>query len=98
MLVVPTIATPSQRLTARLGGQSCTIDVFQKSTGLFLDLYVNDALVIGGVIALNANRIVRDTYLGFVGDLAFFDTQGVEDPLASGLGVRWFLVYLEAGE
>lgn len=71
--------------------------------GMFCDLYVNDALIIAGVIAENANRIVRSVYLGFTGDLAFFDTQaptGGEgaDPEYAGLGDRFQLVYLEAAD
>jgi hypothetical protein len=96
MLVVPIVATPSQTLQAVLGNQVCKINIYQKSTGLFVDLYVNDDLVIGGVIAENLNRIVRSAYLGFIGDLAFIDTQGDDDPIFSGLGSRWLLVYIEA--
>ena len=98
MLIVPLQATPNQEVTVPLGGQPCRIHVYQKSTGLFVDLYVNDALIIGGVIALDAVKIVRDAYLGFIGDLAFFDTQGSVDPDYLKLGSRWVLAYLEAGE
>lgn len=64
----------------------------------FLDLYVNDALVIGGVLCLDRNLIVRDAYLGFLGDLAFVDTStndpnGGEDPQIVGLGSRFQLTY-----
>lgn len=65
---------------------------------MFLDLYVANSLIIGGVICENANRIVRSSYLGFVGDLAFFDTQGEEDPIYTGLGSRWVLDYLEPAD
>lgn len=60
--------------------------VYRNTCPVYLDLLVvpvggGDAeLVVGGVIAHHATRIVRDTYLGFVGDLAFYDTQGSEDP------------------
>lgn len=95
-LIVPLAAVPAQRVTVTLASQPCTIVVKQKSTGMFLDLYVGDALIIGGVICENLNRIVRSTYLGFIGDLAFFDTQGAVDPEYTGLGARWRLAYLEA--
>lgn len=60
--------------------------VYQNVCPVYLDLYLTPAgggaeeLVVGGVVAHHATRIVRDTYLGFVGDLAFYDTQGEEDP------------------
>lgn len=47
---------------------------------VFLDLYVNDVLIIGGVLCRNETRIVRDAYLGFIGDLAFIDLDGDSDP------------------
>jgi hypothetical protein len=71
--------------------------VFSQIQPCFLDLYVNDALVIGGVLCLDRNLLVRDTYLGFIGDLAFVDTQIVtgegSDPQISGLGTRYQLTY-----
>lgn len=98
MFVVPLRAVPAQVLTINLANQSCRIVVQQKATGLFVDLYVNDALIIGGVIGRNADRMVRDAYLGFIGDLAWLDTQGADDPEASGLGTRWQLLYLEVAD
>jgi hypothetical protein len=98
MLSVPIQATPSQTFSVTLGNQNCRINLYQRSTGLYCDLYVNDALIIGGVICLNANVIVRDGYLGFVGDLVFYDLQGGTDPVSTGLGARYILVYLEASD
>lgn len=98
MLTVPVAATPSQTISVLLASQPCQIDIYQRSTGLYVDLYVNDALIIGGVIAQNKNRIVRSAYLGFIGDLAFYDTQGKDDPAYSGLGSRFLLQYIEAAE
>lgn len=94
MEVIPLIATPSQTVSPSLNGQSTQINVYQKSTGLFCDVYVAGSLIIAGVICRNLNRIVRDLYLGFSGDLMFLDQQGSDDPYYTGLGSRWVLVYL----
>lgn len=59
----------------------------------YLDLYVGTTIVIGGVICQNSNLLVRNSYLGFVGDLAFIDTQELTDPYQSGLGTRFLLTY-----
>jgi len=101
--LIPIIATPNQTMTIPLSGQPCRINVYQKSTGLYVDLYVNDALIIAGIVALNRVKIVRDAYLGFVGDLAFYDTQGdqwgnPQDPDYTGLGTRWLLYYFSPAE
>lgn len=91
--IVPLLATPSQELAIELGGQACRLNVYAKAGGLFVDVLVNDALVIGGVIARNLDRIVRSTYLGFAGDFYFFDTAGAADPVYPELGSRFVLIY-----
>lgn len=60
---------------------------------IFMDLYVDGKLVLSGILCLNGVRIVRDVYLGFVGDLSIIDTQGSDDPQVAGLGSRWLLTY-----
>jgi hypothetical protein len=96
MLIIPLQAVPSQTVNVTLANQNCAIDVYQNAYGLFCDLYVSNTLVIGGVVCQNLNRVVRDLYLGFVGDLCFQDTQGTEDPYFTGLGAggRFIFCYL----
>jgi hypothetical protein len=98
MLIVPLASVPSQSLTCLLGGQNCQINVYQKSTGLYLDLAVNDAPIVSTIIAVDRTLLVRESYLGFIGDIAFFDTQGYADPQYTGLGARWLLAYLTAAD
>ena len=98
MQIVPLTANPNQTLTIGLDNQACQISVYQTPDALFLDLYVNDALIIAGVICQNLNRLVRDLYLGFQGDLGFVDTQGDSDPEYTGLGSRFQLIYLSPSE
>lgn len=98
MQIIPLTDTFAQTLLVQLAGQSARIELLQKSTGFFCHLYVSDVLVIGGVLCENLNRIVRSTYLGFIGDLMFQDTQGSDDPSSPGLGTRFLLCYLEASE
>lgn len=92
-LIVPLSPVPSQTVTVNLNNQVCQITVYQKHEGMFLDLLVNGAPVVYGVICQNANYIVRYSYLPFVGDLYFIDTQGIEPPYYAGIGNRWLLVY-----
>lgn len=54
--------------------------VYENQNPVFLDLYLNDALILGGVICRNEARIVRNAYFGFAGDLSFIDTRGDADP------------------
>ena len=94
MQVVPLQPVPNQTLQCQLGGQPCTIEVAQNAYGLFTTLFVGKTLIIAGVLSEDLNRIVRSLYLGFSGDLAFVDTQGTDDPVFTGLGSRWQLLYL----
>lgn len=96
--IIPIQPVPNQTVTVVLAGQLSQINIYQKAFGVFVDLYVNNALIIGGVIAENLNRIVRSLYLGFIGDLCFIDNAGNTDPIYVGLGSRFSLVYIEASE
>ena len=98
MLSIPILDVPSQTFQVQLSGQSCGINIYQKSTGLYCDVYVNDVLIVGGVLCLNLNLIVVDAYLGLIGDLVFYDNQGLNDPSTPGLGSRYQLLYLSAVE
>jgi hypothetical protein len=90
---IPLIATPAQRLSVQLGGQSCDIAVYQKSTGLYLDLSILNAPIATGVLCHNDVLLVRSTASGFIGDLYFHDTQGAADPTYDGLGDRFVLLW-----
>lgn len=98
MQIVPLTPVPNQTFDIQLANQSCRLSVYQKSTGLFIDVFRDGGLVIGGVFCENKNRIVRSLYLGFSGDLMFADTQGNDNPVYSGLGARFVLIYLDAAE
>lgn len=97
-VLVPLAAIPAQSLTIQLGGQSCLLNVYQKTTGLYVDLAVNDVPLVYGVLALNLNFIVREAYLGFDGDFSFNDITGADDPTYDGLGVRFVLLWYGADE
>lgn len=103
MQIIPIRPLPNQTLQAQLAQQAVALNIYQLAYGLFVDVYKDNALVIGGVIAQNLNRIVRDEYLGLIGDFTFVDTQAApgepgDDPVFTGLGDRFQLVYLEAAD
>jgi hypothetical protein len=96
MQVIPLNTASAQILSIQLARQSCRLKVYQKTFGLYVDLYVNDVLIIAGQSAHNLVRLVRDAYLGFTGDLVFYDTAGASDPSHDGLSGRFVLLYLPA--
>ena len=96
MDVIPLQATPSLTVSVTLNGQNCQVDTYQKSTGLFLDLYVNNTLILAGILGRDRRLMLMNAYLGFSGDLMWLDNQGTTDPsyLGIGPGGRYSLIYL----
>jgi len=90
---IPITATPAQSFTIQLNSQNCAINLYQKNTGLYFDLAINGNPIVQSMICLNLVGLVRETYLGFVGQLAFVDTKGTSDPTYDGLGSRYQLIY-----
>ncbi|OZI39038.1 hypothetical protein CEG14_05745 [Bordetella genomosp. 1] len=98
MRQIPLRAVPAQTCSVVLGGQNCQVAVYQKSTGVFLDLQVNHQPLALAVLCRDRVRVVRERYSPFVGDIAFVDTQGREDPEYAGFGGRFQLMYLEESD
>ena len=98
MQEIPIQPVPSQITEVVLGAQNCQILIYQKPQGMFVDINVNGADVVTGVIARDAVPLVCREYAGFSGNLVFIDTQGSADPVYDGLGSRYSLVYLTAEE
>lgn len=91
---IPIIATPNQSLTVNLGGQMCKITVIQRGDNVYLSLIANNINILTNTLCRDRVNLVRDSYLPFVGMLAFIDTQGYSDPDYSGFGSRYKLAYI----
>lgn len=96
--IIPLQPVPNQTLTVLLDNQVCRINVYQKFFGLFLDMAIGAAPKGNAIICQDRNRLIRYSYIGFVGELVFFDTQGTSDPIYTGLGSRFRLLYVTAAE
>ncbi len=91
---IPLKAVPAQTLTVRLGDQDTKIDMRQTSTGIYVSVYISGVAIVLGRAALNLVKIVRR---GMIGDVFFYDTQGASDPIYTGLGSRFILIYDDNG-
>ena len=98
MKTIPLSSRPSQLVNIVLDGQNCDISVYQKTTGLYLDLTADGKLMLQGRICRDNVYMLMQEHLGFRGNLLFIDRQGSSDPNMSELGSRYELVYLEEGE
>lgn len=100
MLLVPLSPIPAQTLSVVLDSQPVQVAVYQKRTGLFFDLLLNGVAVVTAVLCQNVTRLVVQSYSGFVGDFAFYDSQGDTAPTYTGFGPngRYQLYYIEASD
>ena len=89
---------PSQQTQVILDGQTCAISIYVKNQCMFLDLVVNGTQIAYAVQCKNLVSLVPTAYLGFTGWLVLFDTQGTSDPIYTGLGSRWVLLYLDEAD
>jgi hypothetical protein len=67
---------------------------------LYCDLAIDGTPLWTGVPCLNCVLIDSYLYLGFIGHLAFADSQGTLDPDYTGIGPggRFWLLYSQAGQ
>lgn len=98
MQIVPLSAVPSQTTNIVLDSQSCVITVYQKRTGLYMDLSVNSTQICNTALCLNGYPVVKNTYHGLSGNFLFVDQQGTNDPDYTGLGSRYLLYFLDASD
>ncbi len=98
MKTIAIAAISSQSFSSVLGGQNCQIKLYQKSTGVFIDVSMNNVPLVSGVLCRDRVKLIRQAYLGFGGDLFFADTEGFSDPNYTGFGARYRLVYMEPSD
>ena len=94
---IPLNATASQTLNVVLSQQLVRLDVYQRSTGLYMNVWLNETQIVAGAICQNLNPVVHAGYLGLGGDFVFVDTQGSDDPTYDGLGGRYVLTFVASG-
>lgn len=98
MLEIAIQAVPAQTVSVVLGSQNVQIALNQKPQGIFVDINVDSIDVSLAVIALDSVPLNSRGYASFSGNLFLVDTEGSDDPVYTGLGDRWRLVYLTADE
>lgn len=93
--IIPIEQLPNQTFWVDLNNQSCKIHVYERYGYMYLDLAVDDNIILQGQICLNNVDLIQYTHLKFDGQLKFIDTQGSEDPYYTGFNERYALVYVQ---
>lgn len=99
MMVVPLKAVSNQTLAVSLARQPAQIALRQNGSNIYFSLSVNNSPIVRTRIVRDRQRLLLDmAYKGFIGDFIVVDTQGADDPVYDGLGTRFVMYYLAAGE
>lgn len=102
MLELPLEATVNQEFLVTLGEQDCTIALYQRGAGMYLDLRAGGVTICQGAICQPGMGIVQRATDAFAGQLYLLDERSrpTEQQPAQwqGLGSRWKLYWLTPGE
>lgn len=93
---IPVSTTASQTFNVIISGTVFRLDIYQRSTGLYMNVWVSGTRVVAGAICQNLNPVMHADYLGLGGDFVWVDTQGYDDPTYDELGSRYILTFLES--
>ena len=86
---------PSQVFYVLLGGQNCTIKLYQRLGHMYIDLYVSETPICQGAICTFWENVLQFHNPAFVGSLRWLDLDGKSRPLYGGIGSRYLLIYTE---
>ncbi len=99
MILIPVQPIPQQTLTVNVAGQSAQIALRQNGSNIYLDLIADSVSIVNSRICRDRQRLLLNAaYHGFEGDFTFIDSQGTDNPFYTGLGLRYNLYYIGAGE
>ena len=102
MLELPLEATVNQEFLVTLGEQDCTIALYQRGAGMYLDLSSGGAAICRGAICQPGVGIIQQATAAFKGQLVLMDERsqlgGQQQPQWDGLGSRWKLYWFTPEE
>lgn len=99
MIEIPLSNDPNVIFSIALDNQNCQIGLRQIGVALYLSLKCNEQTIVENIICNNSVLLpISESENDFKGKLVFHDTFGKEDPNFEGLGDRFKLYYLSAGE
>jgi hypothetical protein len=93
--IVPLPQSANATFSAVLDGQEAIFNLTTTDFGLFADVVYNGVPVINARLCLDRVDINPRRYNGMPQALFFADTQGTTDPIFTGFGSRYLLVYGE---
>lgn len=91
---IPLSQIPNQKFRVVLGGQNCTVKLYQRGDHLYMDLAVNANVVMSGAICMANTNIVQYESIHFSGCLFFIDKTGYDEaPNYKEFNTRFALMF-----
>jgi hypothetical protein len=91
--IIPVQPIANQTFSCVLDNQQCVIALETTDYGLFASVSYNGIAVATGRLCLDRTDINSARYLGMPQALFFADLQGQSDPVYTGFGTQYLLVY-----
>lgn len=92
-IVIPVPAQPNPNFSCVLDGLLAQFQLRTTDFGLFADVTYNGAPVATGRLCLDRTDINPNRYEGLPQGLFFVDTLGTSDPVYTGFGTQYLLLY-----
>lgn len=92
-IVIPIQPRANQVFSCILDGQSAQISLTTTDNGLFADIIYNGVPVANGRLCLDRTDINPNRYNGLPQFLGFADLTGQTDPVYTGFGTQYILIY-----
>ena len=94
---VPLSALPSQELSLVLSNQDVTVRVLTRGDYLYLDDLKDGSAVIQGQLIVTGQNLLPSGLADFIGNFQMVDINGNSDPVYTGLGTQYRLLYSDEG-
>lgn len=88
-----TPAAANQQFTTVLDNQTAQFTLTTTEEGLFADIVYNGVSIAAGRLCLDRTNLNSSPYTGLPQGLFFVDLQGTADPVYTGFGTRYLLLY-----
>ena len=103
MIEISLTPYPDQELQIDLGGQPCTIRLFERAGFMYMDLTVRRTKILKGALCQPTTPIIPETVTGFSGQFYVIDSMAAtagsqESPAFAEWGARYKLYWFPADE
>lgn len=91
--VIPLTALAVQQFSCVLDNQTAQFTLITTEDGLFADIVYKGVSIASGRLCLDRTNLNSSPYTGLPQGLFFVDLLGISDPIYTGFGTQYLLIY-----